>query len=168
MGFSDQLLQALEAYCAERGWTSERIDDRAMAIPIDAEHGRLLCMVEVKASCWVCESLYAISVPRAKRPLAAELAARANLRTDVGALSVELDDGEIGFRTGLPFPHGRPDPAVIGELLEQHLDAADRWLPAVAAVVCLDYTPRAAIGQCVSFCTVAAAVADANDRLRAD
>ena len=145
----EHAVAVLEAYCRRRGWMVEWADEATLVMSIDVEHGRLFCTVAVDDRRLVVESLYSFVVPPSRRILAAEFAARANRRIEVGALAVDLDDGEVGCKTGVAIAGERWDLALAGSLMEEHLQMADRWLPGVAALCYADLTPRAALELCM-------------------
>jgi hypothetical protein len=117
--------------------------------PVDVAHGTLLCEAHADESRLIIKSLYPFTVPVSERLLLAEFVARANRRIGLGTLTVDLDDGEIEFKTAMALGGDGWDSAVVGSIMEQQFHAADRWLPGVAATCFADFSPRAALELCI-------------------
>lgn len=149
MQSEDRSIAAVEAYFHQQGWTYEHVERTALVAPVETAQGRLLCIVDVQAQRLLFESLYSFIIPQSRRMLVAEFAVRANRRIDAGALTVDVDDGDVGLRTGIALGVFEWDARLVGHVVQRHLDTSDRLLPGIVAVCFTNATPRQALDACL-------------------
>jgi hypothetical protein len=145
--YSERGLAAFEVVLKIWRLSYERLDDKSLVVPAKGSYPLVLTTVRVINEQTIIDTLYPFMAPVQRRLRTIELAARLNNRLDVGALTSDPDDGELGFRTGLPIQAMQVTVAMAAQALEQHWAAANRVMPGVAALVFTDLSVSAAIAQ---------------------
>lgn len=79
-------------------------------------------------------SLLSFAVPQDRREAMMELVTRANYGLIIGNFELDLDDGEVRFKTSIDFVGDRLSGALLAQLVEHNLDAFDSYLPAINGV----------------------------------
>jgi hypothetical protein len=74
-------------------------------------------------------------VPPERREPVALLLTRANYGLFLGNFEMDLDDGEVRFKTSLDFGGVEPSDALVQPLVGFNVATMDRYLPAIDAVV---------------------------------
>jgi hypothetical protein len=83
-------------------------------------------------------SILSVAVPADRRARVAELLTRANYGLIIGNFELDLDDGELRFKTSIDFAGDRLSGALLAMLIEHNLDAFDRYLPAINGAMTTD------------------------------
>jgi len=92
--------------------------------------------------------LYApLTVPPAKRSAVADTVARANFKAFGGRIDLDMDDGQIRFRSGIDLEGGQLSNEMLDNLLGVGNSMLDRYLPAISAVIYAGVSPADAILQ---------------------
>ncbi|HSK22350.1 MAG TPA: YbjN domain-containing protein [Egicoccus sp.] len=78
-------------------------------------------------------SLYPHAVPASRRGVVGELLTRANYGLFIGNFEMDLDDGEVRFKTSLDFAGDRLSGALLAGLIEHNLASFERYLPTIDA-----------------------------------
>lgn len=140
-----RMLDAFVAYIEERGWPYA-VDGDLLSFPAVAENGQWTIYVtarEAEEQLLVHSVLHDL-VPADRREAVMELVTRANFGMVLGNWELDLDDGELRFKTsidieGVPLTDGLIDPLVMANVA-----MVDRYLPGVEAVVAGE-DPKAAV-----------------------
>ncbi len=80
-------------------------------------------------------SVAPMAVPPDRRPAVSELVLRVNFGLRVGSFDLDLDDGELRFRTSQDFEGVAVEPALVRACLLYNLAAMDHHFEAVHAVI---------------------------------
>jgi hypothetical protein len=126
----DLLRRALD----EDGWSMEMLaDGRTVRGVFDGRHSLFWVYATIPADLdvLVCHGRCPFDVPPELRPAAAELVARLNLGFRVGNLELDLDNGELRFKSSLHFRGVRLDKVLILNVLLPCAYQLDRVLPAL-------------------------------------
>ncbi len=75
----------------------------------------------------------------------AEWAARANWRLYAGRFDVDMNEGDVCFRTGFYLGSGRFVESMLPPLIGASCQTFDRYLPSLLAVLYQDVSPEEAI-----------------------
>lgn len=161
-------IKVMATYFRQAGWTFDQVSESALGMSVEVSNGHLLCTAEASERSFIVYSLYPFTVPRSKRMLVAEFIVRANYRTELGALDLDLDDGEVGFKSGIAIEGSQLSPTLIASAMQLHLSTADRWFAGVAAVCFTDVTPRIALQHCIDRFSIPQVVEFGNDLLGSD
>jgi hypothetical protein len=86
-----------------------------------------------------------LRAPKNKLAEVAEWAARANWRLYAGRFDVDMNEGDICFRTGFYLGTGRFVDSMLPPLIGASCQTFDRYLPSLLAVLYQDVSPEEAI-----------------------
>lgn len=131
-------LDALAAYCVQREWPFEVVDEATLAMQEKISRGELYCTARVQLRYLIFRSRYPFVAPESKRASVAEFVARVNFESDFPVIYLNASDGEIGVTTSIPVGEGYLCPAVIDPVVRRNLAMAEQWLPHVAAMCAPD------------------------------
>ncbi len=153
------LLGTLEQFLRDDGWplAEEDAGDRALAMAVEGNNGRWLCVAQVPPDrdLVLFTSVIPAFVPPERRPRMAEFVARANFGMLLGAFELELDDGEVRFCTSVDFTGVDPAPlaasgvlaGMIRQVVYVNVANVDRYLPALMTVLYGDADPAEAVAR---------------------
>ncbi len=140
-------LAAFMGALEERGLTFEHLDDSAIVVAIEEPYPLVTTTIQAFDRRAVFDTIYPFKAPAQQRSRTMELVVRLNCRTDVGALTLDPEDGELGFRTWLPISGEYLTVHNASSALREHWAEANRLLPAIAVVVFTDLSLVSAIAQ---------------------
>jgi hypothetical protein len=125
-------------FLAASGWPFEEPNGRTFArVLIEANAGRWPCIVQWndEEDQLVVYSLCPHVVPADRRQAMGELVLRASFGLPIGAFELDLDDGELRFRTSIDFEDTVVDPVLVHHAFYINVALMDRHLPAIEAVL---------------------------------
>lgn len=116
---------------------SEHPEHGAVSFGHRGDHGswEVFCRARDPHSQIAVYSLHPRAVEPTHRTTMMELITRANFGLIIDNFELDLDDGELRFKTSLDFSNYRLSGPLIAQLIEHNLDAFDRYLPALDAVM---------------------------------
>ena len=111
------------------------------------ENGRWNCFAQVQepAQRFVFYSVLIPRVPAARRLAVAEYITRANYDLMLGNFELDLEDGEVRFKTSADLSGMTPTTAFLKTLIFANLLATDRYFPGLMSVLFADALPAQAI-----------------------
>jgi len=131
------LYPVLEAVLEQSGFELERRPDRGLLIfPVTGDNGAWTTVAQAREEQRQA-FFYSVApelVPEATRDEAARLMSRINWGLALGTFELDLDDGQVRFRTSLDVGEADLTPALVKPLLIANFTLMDRYLPAVLAV----------------------------------
>ena len=92
-------------------------------------------------------SLCPFTVPREKRPAVMEYTTRVNYGLRMGNFELNLDDGEVRFKTSLDCEGGELTSALVKQLIYANVLLMDQYLPGLLGIMYGDLGAREAIQQ---------------------
>ena len=141
---SDMVKDFLE----ETGCPFEQTDDKTdFKIGFGGDNGNFSTLVTVSDGKRMLEvyTLCPINVPKPKLPATAELVARINCNLSLGSFNIDMDDGQITFRTGVSVGHMDLDNETLHVLVYGNFLMMDNHFPAIASVAYGEVPPKKAI-----------------------
>jgi len=153
------LLSALEDFLVDDGWpvADEDHGERAFAVPVEGESGRWICVAQVppERDLVLFTSILPIFVPPDGRVRVAEFLTRANFGMLSGAFELDMDEGELRYRTSLDFTGAdaaqlaasallRP---LIRQMVYGNVVNVDRYFPGVMSVLYAGLSPTEAVAR---------------------
>jgi hypothetical protein len=84
-------------------------------------------------------------VPQDRRVPVLELISRINIGLAVGNFELDVDSGQVSFRTSVDVEGDRLTPALLSQLVAANVEAFDAYLPALESVVLHDASALAAL-----------------------
>lgn len=153
------LLGALDAFLVADGWPVADQDhgERAVAMPVEGESGRWICVAQVppERDLVLFTSILPIFVPPDGRARVAEYLTRANFGMLLGAFELDMDEGELRYRTSVDLTGVdatdlesssllRP---MIRQMIYANVVNVDRYFPGVMNVLYAGLTPAEAVSR---------------------
>lgn len=92
-------------------------------------------------------SRFPIDCPQPKRPLCAELLTRINFMLPVGCFEMDLEDGQIFFKTNMPYNQEPPECELLDNLLICNISSMDHYLPVIMQVIYAGVGPAKALAD---------------------
>lgn len=139
-----EIRDAVIAFFEEEGWvlhkTSEQLTFQAI---FQGKHGQWLCHAEVREAQgqFLFYSICPTPAPEACRPALSEFLTRANYGLVIGNFEMDLDDGEIRFKSSLDAQGEPVSPGLIQHLVYPNLLMMDRYLPGIMRIIYEQATP---------------------------
>lgn len=106
-----------------RGWRYDRVQDGLFRIPMGRDDLRWMSLATVDADQPVVGfySVYPWNVDAKVRERVAGYLVDLNYQLILGSFDMDMDDGEIRFRTSLVAPNQRLDAAAFGAMMDAHI-----------------------------------------------
>jgi hypothetical protein len=132
-------------YFSQADWPARQAEDMAvLELDYTGKNGQWRCFVRVREQQQQCAvySIPALHVPEDRRLVAAELLMRLNWGLAIGNFELDLDDGEVRYKTSIDVEGDRLSHALLARLVAANVETFERYLPAIGSVVLLN-TPMA-------------------------
>jgi len=127
---------AVVAYLQARDWP---LDDRGdvVATPVTGTFGEWPAFFEIRedAQQLLIYSVFPLTVPEERLDEGARFVTRANWGLTLGNFELDLDDGEIRYKTSADFEGADIPDAMVDHLFLANVITSDRYLPALRAVI---------------------------------
>ena len=141
------LFELFVGFLEDDGWAVERHEDEpALRVRFGGENGEWECYGQVRGATILFYSASPVDVPLEKTQEACELLTRANWGLPLGNFELDLDSGEIVFKTSVNVEGVEVDPLLLKHLVYANVVAMDRYLPAIRSVVA-GVPPEAAVAE---------------------
>jgi hypothetical protein len=142
----DNLTAMVAAFFAERGVPVAPVDGDPSVLIMDyrGEHGAWRCIAQVDepAQTFVFSSLLDVDVADGQWAAVGEFLHRATAGLVIGNFDVDLDRGDISFRTSIDVEGDRLSPALLTNLVMANLIVADHYLPGLWRVATGEATAK--------------------------
>ncbi len=161
-------LHVVAEYCEQRDLPYEVVSEHALMFRLDLPATELVCTADATTQQFIFQSFYPFTVPPLKRRLMEDFVVRANEQAEIGNLTLDPDEGVIGFRSSAAIDVSLFGPELVGSVIERHLETAPLWLPGIAGVCHLGMAPQAALEHCGGLWPVEEVLRRASMRLSAD
>jgi hypothetical protein len=134
----------------ERGWDwNETSDSEVMHVEVSGDNGSWACYILARDGDGRC-TIYSQApwqTPSHQRAAMAELLARVNFGLPLGNFELDMEDGEVRFKTSINLGGERLSVALFEALLDPNIATMDSYLPALEAVRDGRLSPEAAVRQ---------------------
>lgn len=163
-------LEIIAMNFGRREWIFDILSDTAISLTLCLPSGKFSCVARVLQGGFSFQSSFPLPVPEAKRKLMEEFISRANYQALSseelsGVLYLDYEKGIVKVVTMSAVAAGYLCMAMVDQVVDANLRAAERCLSGVAGVCYLDISPKAAVEKyCVS-CSITAAVEKAAEDL---
>jgi hypothetical protein len=141
------LFDTLTAFLDAQGWTYTAMDGaEVLQLRFSGERDSFAFFAQAMADrpVLLCYSVRDDRVPADRRVPTAELLTRLNYPLVIGSFEMDLEDGEVRFRTSIDFDGERPSEALIRNVVFPNLRTMELCLPAIRAVADEGAAPEAA------------------------
>jgi hypothetical protein len=132
-GGGGSLIEVVEKFFADRDLPVERVQDTVFKADGSGENGDWSVWIEVREEEGICLvwSSYTGGVPEARRAGMMELITRINPDVAVGAFELDLDRGNLSFRTSIDVTDDRLNDALLEQLIGANVGTFDDYLPSI-------------------------------------
>jgi Putative bacterial sensory transduction regulator len=145
---SDDLFSRFVRYLTADGWDVETLPDQLeLRAEAGGENGRWTVYGRVRNGRRLVFYSGGGFVPEGQREAAMELATRANWGLPLGNFELDLDSGELNYKTSVDLDGVEPDPLLFKHLVHTNVHTFDKYLPAIRAVLDEGAEPAAALAQ---------------------
>jgi hypothetical protein len=138
------------------GWSLTPSDDgHTWVTTVEGDHGRWMTLIQVfeELGVFAFYSILPVSPPGPRIPAVVEYATRANAGLVTGNFEVDVDRGEVRYKTAIDLSDVPGDAladgtvvrALVSDLAYTNAATADRYLPGLLQVVGATATPAEAI-----------------------
>lgn len=134
----------------EDQWNYQKIENKPVVrSAFRGERGTWICYARVDEQHRrvIFHAQMGINVPAALRMAAAAYLTRANWAMPLGNFEMDLDSGDIRFKTSVETPGGELTTAMVRAMAYTSLHAMDHYAPGVLAVLYHQLSPEAALAR---------------------
>ncbi len=127
----------MQAYFQEKEWpVAQHATEPILRFEYQGEHGTWFCYARARedARHFIFLSVVEEKVPEALRPAMAEFLTRVNFGLNIGNFELDLEDGEVRYKTSLAAPDLKLTSRMIDPAVESNLQNMDDYLPGIQAV----------------------------------
>jgi hypothetical protein len=145
-----QIQDSVEAFLARVEWAYERHpEDTALAVQIGGDNGRFALYIEIDEGRKqiVAYSLCPVRCPAEKRAAMAELTSRVNWGLVLGNFDLDMDHGDVRFKTSADVEGFTFTPDCCAGILYPNVLTLDRYLPAIMGVIYGDQPPAVLVAR---------------------
>ncbi len=132
------LYEIVLSYLEERQWpVSPDPDASAVAFPVTGRNGSWLGFARTreKERQVLVHSVLPQTVPEDRREAMMAFVTRANFGTVIGNFELDLDAGELRYKTSIDVEGATFEPSLLGPLLVANMAMVDRYMPGITSVL---------------------------------
>lgn len=144
------LLDAVVEFLNQRGWPyDEGPGHDTLHFPFQGDDERWQCF----AHAWEDQHRLAVysvcpfNLPEERRQAAAELVVRVDYGLIIGNFELDLDDGQVRYKTSIDVQGARLEAPLVQQLVFANLNAMNAYLPAFTAIVDADTSVKDALAR---------------------
>ena len=144
-----ELFDTVLAFFAAEHWEVSPVDAQpAVSLEFQGEHGRWTCFAEIRQPYeqFLFYSIAPVQVSPERRMEMAEYLTRANYGLPLGGFELDLDEGDIHFKTGIDAEGEQLTQGLVKHVVYVNVIMMDRYLPGIERVAA-GTSPREAIAE---------------------
>jgi hypothetical protein len=144
------LFEVVEQFFTEDEWYYVRLNGQTvLQANFTGKNGRLNCFAQTNEEQFIYffYSICPVNVPEDRRMMVAEFITRANYGLKVGNFEMDMDDGEVRFKTSIDVEKSELNRGLVSNLVYSNVWTMDRYLPGILSVTYGSETPRQAINK---------------------
>ncbi|HEX9037594.1 MAG TPA: YbjN domain-containing protein [Ktedonobacterales bacterium] len=144
----DRLIDTVIQYLEEDDWKFTRMEgEDTVVLTFNCANATYICYAQAREAQQqvVFYTIYPVRAPEEKRLLAAEFTVRVNYGLVLGNLELDMNDGEVRYKTSVDIAEGRLSLQALRSLMQTNLSTADRYYPAFVAMLYSNVTPAEAV-----------------------
>ena len=145
-----EIFDAATSFFKEDGWSFTQLEEQpALRLGFQGENGQWSCYAQAREeqAQLLFYSLCPVKAPEDRRMAVAELLTRANYGLFIGNFELDMDDGEIRYKTSIGVEGERLSPALVRPLVYANVLMMDRYLPGIMSVLYGDVAPAEAVAR---------------------
>lgn len=139
------LLETMMDFFNSQDWTFSQVEGQStLSMPFKGKSGEWMCYAHTREKRHQCifYSVCPVKAPESKWLVIVELLTRANYGLPVGNFEMDLEDGEIRYKTGINITGDRLSPEIITQMVTENTKQMDKYLPAILQVTYSDVSPK--------------------------
>jgi hypothetical protein len=149
-GSGQPLMDVVVRFFQEEQWYYQKLDNKpVIRAGYRGERGTWVCYARVDEENLriVFYSLMGLNIPSEYNSQVSEYLTRVNYILPVGNFEMNLETGEVRFRTSLDAPDGTVTLPQVRSLVYANVKAMDYYFPGVVAVIHSGLSPEAALAR---------------------
>lgn len=143
-----RVFDSVIAFLQEDNWQYEEIPgESAIRFGFTGKNARYECFgrVNEEHEVFVFYTIIPIRVPEPQCLLVAELLARINYGLNIGNFEIDMNDGEIRYKTSIDVEGGELTSRMVETLIAVNISTTDRYFPSFADVMYAGTEPAEAV-----------------------
>jgi hypothetical protein len=123
--------------------------DGFFSLPFQGQNGHWTCFAQVDEPTqrFVFYSVCPVAAPEPRRLALAEFLTRANYGLVIGNFELDMNDGEIRYKTSLDVEGVGLSPELLQHCVYPNVLTMDQYLPGILAVITTDTSPTEALAR---------------------
>lgn len=149
-GYGHPMMDVVLRFFEEEQWSYQNVEGKpVIRAGFRGDHGTWVCYVRVdeEKKLFVFHSLLGMNIPQQYRATVVEYITRVNYSLPVGNFDMDLDSGDVRFRTSTILPEGEFSVAIVRGLVYANVHTIDHYFPGFMAVIHAGLSPEAAIAR---------------------
>jgi hypothetical protein len=145
-----RLYDTLVMYLEEDEWKFTRLEgEDTVVLTFNCTNATYLCYAQAREAQQqiVFYTIYPLHAPEEKRQQAAEFTARVNYGLVLGNLELDMNDGEVRYKTSADVGAASLTLPLLRSLMQTNLSTADRYYPAFATLLYANASPADAVAS---------------------
>lgn len=145
-----RLFDTLVMFLQEENWKFTPMPEETAALmTFNCENASYLCYARVREEQQqvMFYAIYPLRAPADRRAEVAEFVARVNYGLALGNLELDVDDGEMRFKTSADVSSAQFSLPLLRSLMQTCIATADRYYPGYTALLYGGVTPQQAVAQ---------------------
>jgi len=145
-----EILDAAISFFKEDGWRFNQLEEQpVLTMGFHGENGQWTCFAQAREeqAQLLFFSVCPANAPEGRRMAVAEFLTRANYGLFIGNFELDMDDGEVRYKTSIDVEGDRLSPAMVKPLVYANVLMMDRYLPGIMSVIFGNVAPEEAVAK---------------------
>lgn len=145
-----EMFDTVVQFFEQDGWSYSRAREQPiLQMGFQGDNGNWLCYAEAREEFeqFVFYSVCPTNAPEGRRQAVAEFLIRVNYGLVIGNFEMDLDDGEIRYKTSLDVGDTELSVPLVKNAVYMNVLMMDRYLPGIMAIVYGNVPPAEALAQ---------------------
>ena len=145
-----EIFDAATSFFKEDGWSFTQLEEQPiLRLGFQGENGQWTCYAQAREeqAQLLFYSACPVKAPEDRRMALAEFLTRANYGLFIGNFELDMNDGEIRYKTSIDVEGDRLTPALVKPLVYANALMMERYLPGIMSVIYGDVAPAEAVAR---------------------
>ncbi|MBN1137975.1 MAG: YbjN domain-containing protein [Anaerolineae bacterium] len=145
-----EIFEAAVSFFKEDDWSFTQLQDKPiLKLGFQGERGQWSCYAQAREeqAQLLFYSVCPVKAAEDRRMALAEFLTRVNYGLFIGNFELDMDDGEIRYKTSIDVEGDRLSPALVRPLVYANVLMMDRYLPGIMSVLYGNAAPAEAIAK---------------------
>ncbi|MGK7908795.1 MAG: YbjN domain-containing protein [Synechococcus sp.] len=143
-----EIFETVVSFFKTNKWPIAQVEGKtSLQLAFQGENGQWTCyaITHEERQEFVFYSLCPVNVPDKQRLAMAEFLTRVNYGITIGNFEMDLDSGEIHYKTSIDVEGDRLSTTLVRQVVYTNIAIVDRYLPGIMAVIYGDVSPNEAL-----------------------